>query len=387
MTFPSPPGQPDGARRDRPAAARLGRRSFLGAGALGAATFTLTGCGNGGSQPTTSRGPLRRPATKPDKLIVRTWGDPWQTAYANGPAAAFTRRTGIPVQFDTTDYNEMQAKVRSAVNAGQRPPVDVVGTIETSAFTAGVQNLSTPLDTDVVSRFGELNEFGRPSQGSSYVNVTSYGQPMIYASSRLELPEGASIDELWQPQYRGRVFVTSTSAESLLLPVAKSLGISDLTTDLTPVWDRLKELSPSIGASGDEEEFISAVQRKQIDLGVTLVATARSVPGLKWRVPREGATLSFESIYVPAGLPDNVRYYANVFVNEVLSPESQTALADALAEVPTHPQATPPDFMKGDPAFPFTPEEIDRYALLVDPELFARNNQSWSAEYASAIGR
>lgn len=360
------------------------RRSALGAGAFGA-MWMLAGCGGNGGQPTASQGPLKSPSTKPDKLVVRTWGDPWKKVYAEGPGAAFTQKTGIPVQFDTTDYNEMQAKVRTAVNAGQRPPVDVVLTIETVAFTAGVQNVASPLDTDLVSRFSELNKYGRPRTGSAYANVTSYSQPMVYAPDRVTIANGASINELWKPEYRNRVFVTSGSSQSLLLPVAKSLGINDLTGDLTPVWKRIAELKPNIAASGDEEEFISAVQRRQIDLGITLVASAREVPSLKWRVPSEGATLSFESLYVPAGLPKDVQYYANLFINEVLAPQAQSQLAEALGEVPTHPRSTLPDFMKGDPAFPFTTQEIERYALVVDPELFARNNQRWSAEYASAI--
>lgn len=387
MTFPPSNHRPGDVPRVGPAETGLSRRTLLGASALGAMSLALSACGNESSSPQTSSGPLKRPTTKPDKLVVRTWGDPWQQAYADGPAAAFTRRTGIPVQFDTTDFNEIQAKIKAAVNAGQRPPVDVVVTIESSAYIAGVQNLSAALDTDVVSRFAELNEFGRPAEGSGYVNVTSYSQPMVYAADRVRIAQGASIAELWKPQYKGRVFVPSTSPEALLAPVAKSLGIDDLSGDLTPVWERLAELSPNIGASGDEEEFLSGVQRRQIDLGVTLAATAREAEGLQWRVPSEGASLSFEALYVPTGLPADVRYYANVFVNEALSPDSGTGFAEALGEVPTHPQAKPADFMQGDPAFPFTPEDMDRYALRIDPEAFARNKDRWSAEYVAAIGR
>lgn len=391
MVLPPLPLRPGGIYRNAGGANGVSRRSVLGAGALGAMSLALGACGNdgggssSGSQP--SSGPLTSPSTKPEKLVVRTWGDPWQQAYTDGPAAAFTRRTGIPVQFDTTDFNEIQAKIKAAVNAGQRPPVDVVVTIESSAFIAGVQNLSEPLDTDVVTRFDQLNEFGRPSEGSAYVNVTSYSQPMVYAADRVSIAPGASIAELWKPAYRGRVFVPSTSPEALLAPVAKSLGINDLSADLTPVWERLAELSPNIGASGDEEEFLSGVQRRQIDLGVTLAATAREAEGLKWQVPSEGASLSFEALYVPVGLPSDARYYANLFINEALSPESGTLFAEALGEVPTHPQAEPAAFMKGDPAFPFTPEEMDKYALRIDPETFARNKDGWSAEYVAAIGR
>ena len=76
------------------------------------------------------------PATKPDRLIVRTWGGPWRSSYEAAAAASFTAKTGIPVEFDVTDFNEIQVKVGQAVSAKARPPVDVVLTIETMAYAA-----------------------------------------------------------------------------------------------------------------------------------------------------------------------------------------------------------------------------------------------------------
>lgn len=366
----------------------LTRREVIGAGAVGAAGLLIAGCGgDGGSSATTSTaGRLTKPAGKPRQLVVRTWGDPWEQTYAEGPGAEFTRRTGIPVRFDTTDFNEIQAKVSQSVRAGRRPPVDVVLTIETSAFTAEAQKLSVPLDPTIVTRMAELNPVGRPTKGTSYVNISGYTQPIIFDPARAQIPEGASIDELFDPKYRNRLFIPSTSPEALLPPVAKALGVTDFSGDLSAVWKRLAELRPNIAAAGDEEEFISGIQRKQFDVGVTLVATAREVKGLQWRVPSEGASLGLEAMYVVQGLPDDVTYYAQEFVNDVIGAKSMSRIADALGEVPTHPEAVLPDFMKGDPAFPFTAEEIDRYALRIPPETLARNNDSWSAEYSAALG-
>lgn len=366
----------------------LTRREVIGAGAVGAAGLLVAGCGggNGGGSAARTTARLAKPATKPRQLVVRTWGDPWAQTYADGPGADFTRRTGIPVRFDTTDFNEIQAKVSQSVKAGRRPPVDVVLTIETSAFTADVQKLSVPLDPAIVTRMAELNPVGRPASGAPYVNVSGYTQPIVYAPSRAQVPRGASIDVLFDPQYRKRLFVPSTSPEALLPPVAKSVGVTDFSGDLSPVWRRLAQLKPNIAAAGDEEEFISGIQRRQFDLGVTLVATAREVKGLKWQVPSEGASLGLEALYVARGLPDDATYYAQVFVNEVLSAASMSRIADALGEVPTHPKATLPGFMRGDPAFPFTAQEIERYTIRIPPETLARNNDAWSAQYSAALG-
>lgn len=371
---------------------RMSRRDLLRAGLVGTAGFALAACGgnNGGNgaQGTSSAsasGAVQVPSTKPNTITVRTWGDPWQATYTKGPAQAFTQKTGIDVQFDLSDYLAIQSKVRQSLAAGQQPPVDVVLTIESSAYAAGAQGIAVPLDPAIVTNFQALTSAGRPTGGSTfYVNSSSYSQPIVYATDRVTMPTSISWEELWNPKYTGRLFVTSTP-QSLLLPTAKLLGLDIATDDLTPVWDKIAQLQPNIAATGDEEEFISGIQRGEFDLGITLAAVAVDVKGVKWIVPTEGMAVSFESLFVPKGLPDDVTYWAQVFVNEALSDQAQSSLAAGVFEGPTNPDATLPSFMNGDPAFPVTQEEIQKYALLVDPALFARNQDQWQAAYTAAI--
>lgn len=370
---------------------RLSRRSVLRAGLVGTAGLALAACGGGGGggaqSPTPASGSAgaQVPSTKPSSIVIRTWGDPWQSTYTKGPVASFTQKTGIRVDFDVTDYLQIQTKIRQSLAAGQRPPVDVVLTIESAAYAAAAQKILVPFDTSIVTNFDALTTVGRPADGStSYVNVTSYSQPIVYATDRVSMPSSISWEEIWNPKYKGRLFVTET-AQSLLLPTAKLLGIDVATDDLTPVWDKIAQLQPNIAAAGDEEAFISGIQRGEFDLGITLAAVAVDVKGLKWIVPNEGITNSFESFYVPRGLPEDVTYYAQVFVNEALGTSAESALAVGLNEVPTNPDATVPSFMQGDPAFPFTEADIQKYALLVDPSLFARNEDQWQSAYSAAI--
>lgn len=369
----------------------MSRRDLLRAGIAGTAGLALAACsskGGGGAPGTPSAsvgGGVQVPSTKPSTITVRTWGDPWQATYTKGPAQAFTQKTGIGVQFDLSDYLAIQSKVRQSLAAGQRPPVDVVLTDVSSAIAASAQGISVALDPRIMTNFQTLSSVGRPTGGSTaYVNPTSYSQPIVYATDRVTLPASISWEELWNPKYKGRLFVTSTP-ESLMLPTAKLLGIDVATDDLTPVWNKIAELKPNIAATGDEEEFISGIQRGQFDLGITLAAVAVDVKGLKWIVPSEGIVVSFESFFVPRGLPDDVTYWAQVFVNEALSARAQSILAAGLNEVPTNPRATLPSLMRGDPAFPFTENEIQKYAIVEDAELFARNQDQWQAAYTAAI--
>ncbi|HQU69001.1 MAG TPA: PotD/PotF family extracellular solute-binding protein [Albidovulum sp.] len=326
------------------------------------------------------------PATKPERLVVRTWGGPWRTTYGESAAASFTARTGIPVEFDVTDFNELQVKIAQSVSAGSRPPVDLVLTIESMAFAAQVQGLSVPLDPYMIESRADLSSLAMPAEATSYVNVAAYSQPVVYDPKAVTLADGISWDELLDPKYEGTLFVTNTFP-SLLFPFARTMGLDPAKDDLTPVFDKIARIKANIAAAGDEEEFIAGIEAGEVRLGVTLVGTAMEVEGLKWVVPKEGAVVSAESMYVPAGLPEDVTYWAQVFISEVLTAENQSKIAAGIAETPINLKATVPDFMKGDPAFPVTEAEIAKYGIVVPVEVEARNKDRWQAAYSAAIQR
>ena len=337
-------------------------------------SFTGTGNANG----TTVEPP------KPDKLIVRTWGGPWRTTYSEGPAASFTKKTGIPVEFDGTDFNEIQVKIQQSVSAGQRPPVDVVGSIESNSFAAQVQGISAPLDLHLLTNLNELSSFAMPEGAKNYINVSTYSQPLIYDPKQVTLSDNVSWEEIFDSKYAGKLFLTDTP-ESLLLPVAKMMGLDVASDDLTPAFNKIAELKNNISAIGDEEEFIAGIEAGEVSIGITLVATALEIGGLKWVVPKEGAVVSAESYYIAKGLPDNVTYWSQVFINEILSVPNQEMIAENIGEVPVNLKASVPDFMNGDPAFPFTDEDFANYGIVVPVELAARNKSKWQAAYTAAI--
>lgn len=326
------------------------------------------------------------PATKPERLIVRTWGGPWRTTYGESAAASFTAKTGIPVEFDVTDYNEIQVKIGQSVGAGNRPPVDVVLTIESMAYAAQVQRLSVPIDPFMIDSRAELSSVAIPKGATNYINISTYSQPIVYDPKQVTLPESISWEEIFDPKYAGKLFVTNTFS-SLLFPVAKMLGLDYRTDDLTPAFDKIATLKGSIGSAGDEEEFIAGMESGEISIGVTLAATALELGGLKWIVPQEGVVISSESLYVPAGLPEDVSYWAQLFIGEALSAANQAKIAAGIGEAPVNLQAAVPDFMQGDAAFPITEADIARYGIVVPVEIEAKNKDRWQAAYAAAIQR
>lgn len=367
----------------------MSRRQFIRMGTLAgvsipALSLLAAACGSSTSATTTlAAGAI---PGKPNKIIIRTWGDPWKSTYADGAGASFTAKTGIPVEFDVTGFSEIQTKVQQAVAAGQRPPVDAVLTIEERAFAAAAQGISVSMDRNILSNLSQLSSVALPADGgTNYVSASTYSQPLVYAPDRADLKAGMSWGDIWDSKYEGRLFVTDTPS-SLLMPVAAMLGLDVETDDLQPVWDKIAELRPNIAATGDEEEFLSGIDGGEFDVGITLAATALEAEGLKWVTPKEGSTVSTEAFWVPTGLPEETTYWTQVFINETLAAENQTLIAENLGEVPTNLGAALPAFMLDDPAtFPFTEEDIAKFALVFPVEAGARNNDEWQAAYTAAI--
>src|SRR5690606_5378864 len=103
------------------------------------------------------------------------------TGIEESGAASFTEETGIPVEFDLTDYGELQSSIRRALQADQRPPVDLMYTVAIFAEQAKLEGLLTPLDPEIVTHLADLTAAGLPQDGGSdYVNVYSYTFPVIY---------------------------------------------------------------------------------------------------------------------------------------------------------------------------------------------------------------
>jgi hypothetical protein len=80
-----------------------------------------------------------------------------------------------------------------------------------------------------------------------------------------------------------------------------------------------------------------------------------------------------------------VSYWAQVFINETIDAQNQGALAAAIGESPVNVNATIPDFMVGDPAFPVSNEDIEKYGIVIPVDLDARNRDRWQAAYSAAI--
>jgi putative spermidine/putrescine transport system substrate-binding protein len=371
-------------------ATRISRRRLLQGGSAavaGASLFGLAGCGSSSSTSAQTTAAAAN-ASKPTQLVVRTWGPPWSTGLQQTVGREFEKETGIQIKYDLTDFGPIQTKIQQALAAGQRPPVDIVHTVGFFGERARVEGLTTPLNPAIVTNLADVLPIGHPPVGTDYVGLYSYTFPVTYNPKLVTPPKPMSWNDLFDPQYRHSFFAASTF-EVLTFPIAKILGIDVTTGNMDPVWKRLTQLRPNLAGYGQDTDFVSAMTSRQAKWGAFIVGDAlalrQSKVNVDWVVPTEGSTLDFDCMYVCRGIPSTVTYWAQKFIDSVLEPSNLTAFTAIEGVVPTNRLASPSPAMRGDPAFPFTLEEIHKYAIPLPIQAAARNETEWQAAYSAAL--
>jgi spermidine/putrescine-binding protein len=266
-----------------------------------------------------------------------------------------------------------------------------VWTTSPFAYAASAQGLSIPLDPAVITNYDKLTAVGRPDDGSqNWVALYTYTLPLLYRADLITFPEtGITWDELWDPKYEGQLTL-NLDPNLLVFPIAELMGINLETDDVTPVFDRIAELKPNIGAIvPNDTALIEAIQSGEVSMGLAIIGDGLALQDagvdIAWIVPSPGVSLSSDSLYIPQGVPDNVAYWAQVFINEVIAAENQTEFCAVVAVVPTNGEASPADYMQGDPAFPFTDEELEQYAIPVPNKIAAENLDEWTERFTVAL--
>jgi putative spermidine/putrescine transport system substrate-binding protein len=360
----------------------------MGLAACGASSST------GGGTTTVA---AQKPSKKPSELIVRTWADPWRSTFTDGPAKAFTAETGIPVRWDLTDEAPIQTKIRQAIQAGSRPPVDVVNNLGTWAYLSAAQDMIVPLNPAIVTNLNSvIDEVAKPTSaipvtdaGWPYVSIYTYSIPVIYDADKVQPSSVKSWLDLFKPEFNNALGMDDYYY-NITFPLAKTLGVDPKTDpSLDPVWKKLATLKPNIAAIANTEAMSKLLASGQIEIFLGLVGNGQAAQDLganaKWLVPKEGAYLGRDSAYVLKNLPPETTYYGQVFINHLLEAQTQNLFAQKLGVVPVYAKAKLPHFMQGDPAFPFTSDQIKKYAIVVPEDEQAKGQTQWQARYDQTI--
>src|SRR6185503_12705073 len=158
----------------------------------------------------------------------------------------------------------------------------------------------------------------------------------------------------WDSQYGSTAF-----------SVAKAIGVEPTEDEarMAPVWKKIATAKPNIAILGDDAASVKGLTEGEVDVSIhgvfdKIEAENAGAPVANV-VPKEGALLLGDAVYIHKGIPDDSAYYAQVFINECLDAAQQTKIADALGVIPVNPEASVPAYMKDEPkVFPLTEEQI-----------------------------
>jgi putative spermidine/putrescine transport system substrate-binding protein len=379
------------------------RRLFAAAACTVLAVASLVGCSSSpNTSPSGSSGTqaLEKPATKPDRLVIRIWSGDEQTVYAETAGKAFTDATGIPIVWDTTDEAVSYAKLNQEIGAGQPPSADASFNAQQRAYTNAARGWTIPISPELAPNMAKVTaETARPADAKgdswSYVNPYTLSVPFIVRTDKIDPGQITTWNDLFKPALKQSIAIDSIYS-STAFGFAQSLGVDPATNPpdgMAPVWDRISGLRPNLAQLGSNADVVTALTSGSVSLAISntgsgIAAIAAGAP-IKMVAPKDGLYVVGDSYYIHKGIPAANAYYAQVFANYILDPAVQSAVAAKLGFVPVNPAADVPAYMTADPAvFPRSAADLKAENAIVAPiPLMAKNDEAWQKAFDNAIGK
>jgi putative spermidine/putrescine transport system substrate-binding protein len=396
--------------RDTDGRTNIGRRRFLvSAGAASAVAFAGCSGGSGGSgggdgdsgDSTSgddgggdSNGGTTQQSDvppKPDSITVRAWGGAWQDNLDEYVSAPFTEETGIPVEYDNSNEDEMQAKVRTAIRQDRTPPVDVQWSLTKTSFQSLQMELMTPLDTEIVPNITNLLAAGKPETDGAewpFVNLYSYTYALTYNTDRMD-SKPTSWSTWWEDNWENDIGLYT--AGHGVTPVIAKMTDTELgpVEEMSSVWEQYRELKPNVGAIGDDSTLTQNLRQGEIAMSVMLPANIVNAQEdgapVDYTIPEEGARAGRDTMWIPKNLDESHTYWGQKYINTAASGENIGPWCRNLGVAPLHPNAEIPEWMVEDVAFPTNEEQ---FGQMITPSLdiLTEHEPDWESKVNEIMG-
>jgi len=102
--------------------------------------------------------------------------------------------------------------------------------------------------------------------------------------------------------------------------------------------------------------------------------------GGSWGAPNEGITDTADAFWIPRGVPDEVVFWANRYIDFALSLEVQERWCDRLGVMPTHREARAPEALRNNASFPKSADDFS--SVLYVPDIVKMRYESeWENKF------
>ncbi|WP_233112496.1 extracellular solute-binding protein [Aggregatibacter actinomycetemcomitans] len=266
-----------------------------------------------------------------EKLYVYNWTD----YVPSNLIAEFTKETGIEVIYSTFESNEeMYAKLKLiSDNAGY----DLVFPSSYYVKKMTQDGMLQKLDHGKLSNFKQIPD---NLLHKDFDPNNDYSLPYVYGltgiavnSEDVDVSKITSWSDLWNPEYKGKVLLTSDARE--VFHVALLLdGKSPNTTnedEIKAAYERLEKLLPNVAVFNSDSPEVPYVQG-EVALGMIWNGSAymahRENKNIQFVYPKEGAIFWMDNYAIPKSAKNIENAYK--FINFLLRPENAKVVLERL---------------------------------------------------------
>ncbi|MFI5267387.1 MAG: extracellular solute-binding protein [Chloroflexota bacterium] len=302
----------------------LSRRQFLRTAAGAASTLALlpvlAACGGASASP--SSGGSQSGGTV--RLMIN--GGDTEAAARKAVLDTFQKNTGIKVDVIPALSAEMLTRIRAEKG---RPTVDAVFWDDIVAVGARKEGLAEPIDPANVPNMKDLNPkalYGDGFGPAVYANV----QLFAWNPTNYKGPIPKTIQELWDPKYKGSLVVASTDTSSgILFLVESSLLFGGSYENMDVGFQKLKDIKPNVSLFYHQvAEVTPALSNDPVlVVGGSSAAHALQLQGqnVKLALPENGAWVFPATYDIVKGSPNKAA--AEKLLDAFLAPQAQADLA------------------------------------------------------------
>jgi len=311
----------------------------------------LTACGKSAAGTATTASNSSTSGTKDFKgaeLVVATWG--WAEAGLKTLCADFEKEYNCTIVVDPTSGNGDRLNKLMAEKAD--PTADVALLTKSFAETGNQAGLFEKVDTSVVTDLNNLYSFAVNSDGyGPCYSVCRYGiMYNVDALKKAGLPAPTSYQDLFDDKYAGMVALpdmTSTAGPYMLVAMAEAMGGSqtDVSAAMTLMQTKKNNINLWYTTSSDVVNALTTGEDNiAVFMDINMPGLTKSGLNMAWVDASEGSFAAPATVNVVKNCKNPE--LAQLFVEYMISNDTQSKIAGVLNEAPVSKNATMADELK-----------------------------------------
>ena len=344
--------------------------------------FTFAACSNTTTTDTTSddsngtTSDNSQTSEEPRELRVLSWGGAYDEALAKN-IPAFEKEYNCKVTF----VNASGADTLVKINNNE---CDIIITDPIYSMRGERNGLFAEINETNVPNLANIYDIAQMDDYTVIHDVGAYG--IAYNPDKVgEVPD--SWNDLWEPQYKGKVIIRGFRADSLELMVWKAKQDGGDERNIDPGFKAMGELAQNLNCFvSDHAEAVTLFQTGDVALGVWTdgrVAWAREQDTpVEFSLPKEGGFCMITTMNIVKNSPNIDLAYA--YVNMELGVDAQVNMGTDLGYFPMNKQAYAGLASDVSANMAFTPDTIEQ-AQMADWAYIETVYDEWSERWEKEV--